>query len=236
LSKISPSKIPETQIEYEEFGTIMRECSYFNIKFDKVYPAITSTISPISQSVSGYFVAGYTATPYRAEFLVFNTTDFSLDIGAGKEVSPSLSITGVGFSQDNAVDLTVDDFYGNKSNFGTNQDYTKNYKDKYTDIKNNRLAYGSKAFVINSPYIQNEDTARELMDYTIKKISKPRKAVGVEVFGMPIIQLGDLVNFSYDTQQIIPNSITGNNFVVYAIEHQTGQQGPSSMLYLSEVV
>jgi hypothetical protein len=53
---------------------------------------------------------------------------------------------------------------------------------------------------------------------------------------MPIIQLGDLVNFSYDTQQILPNSITGNNFVVYAIEHQTGSNGPSTMLYLSEVV
>ena len=236
LSKISPSKVPETQIDYEEFGTIMRECSYFNVKFEKYYPAITSQIAPLPQSITGYFVAGYNATPYRAEFLIFNTTDFALNIGSNKSGSGQLSITGLGFTENTPKDLTVDDFYGNKSSFGTNQDYTKNYKDKYTDIKNNRLAYGSKAFTIDSPYIQDEDTAKELMDYTIKKISKPRKAVGVEVFGMPIIQLGDLVNFSYDTQQILPNSITGSNFVVYAIEHQTSQQGPSTMLYLSEVV
>lgn len=246
LSKISPSKILENQIYYEEFGTIMRECSYFNVKFDKAYPALRSIISPVHQSLSGYVVTGYTATPYRAEFLIFNTTDFALDLGGGQDNATQLSIQGIGFAQETAKDLTVDEFYGNKSVFGTNQDYAKNYKDKYTDIKNNRLAYGSKAFTIDSIYIQSEDTAKELMDYTIKKISKPRRAVGVRVFCMPIIQLGDLVNFQYDPEKVLPdgttitvplpNSVTDNNFVVYAIEHQTGEQGSSTMLYLSEVV
>jgi hypothetical protein len=236
LSKISPSKILENQIFYEEFGTIMRECAYFNVKFDKAYPALRSIISPVPQSLSGYMVTGYTATPYRAEFLIFNTTDFALDLGGGKDNGTQLSIQGISFVQETAKDLTVDEFYSNKSVFGTNQEYTKNYKDRYTDIKNNRLAYGPKAFTIDSLYIQSEDTAKELMDYIIKKISKPRRAVGVKVFGMPIIQLGDLVDFSYDPTTVLPNSVTDNNFVVYAIEHQTSEQGPSTMLYLSEVV
>ena len=236
LSKISPSKILENQIYYEEFGTIMRECAYFNVKFDKTYPALRSIIAPVHQSISGYMVTGYTATPYRAEFLIFNTTDFSIDLGGGKDKGTSLLIQGVGFAQETAKDLTVDEFYGNKSVFGTNKQYTKNYKDRYTDIKNNRLAYGSKAFTIDSIYIQSEDTAKELMGYIIKKISKPRRAVGVQVFGMPIIQLGDLVNFYYDPATVLPNSVTDNNFVVYAIEHDTSEQGSSTMLYLSEVV
>ncbi len=33
----------------------------------------------------------------------------------------------------------------------------------------------------------------------------------------------------------LPNAVTGNNFVVYAIEHQTGETGPSTIIYLSEV-
>jgi hypothetical protein len=55
------------------------------------------------------------------------------------------------------------------------------------------------------------------MEYIITRVSKPRKAVAVQVFGMPIIQLGDLVKFSYDVNEILPNAATASNFVVYAI-------------------
>jgi hypothetical protein len=237
LSKLSPSDVPSSNIFYEEFGTIMRECSYLNVKFDKAYPALNSVISPLSASLGGYMVTGYSSTPYRAEFLIFNTTDFALSLGDGKSYATTLNITGVGFTTETAKELTVDSFYNNRSTFSTNSDYTANdYKNKYANIKNNRLTYGPKSFTIDSPYIQNEDTATKLMDYIIKKISKPRKAVAVEIFGMPIIQLGDLVNFSYDTQKTLPNAVTGNNYVVYAIEHQTKQNGPSTILYLSEVL
>jgi hypothetical protein len=74
------------------------------------------------------------------------------------------------------------------------------------------------------------------MEYIITRVSKPRKAVAVQVFGMPIIQLGDLVKFSYDVNEILPNAVTGSNFVVYAIEQDIAESGPSTVLYLSEVV
>jgi len=237
LSGLSPTEIPENSIYYEEFGTIMREVAYFDVKFDKAYPALRSLIAPQPASVSKYLVTGYNSTPYRAEFLVFNVSDFSISLGDGQDYSTILNIVGVGFTEEVARELTVDSFYSIKSNFSTNTDYSfQTYKNKYNDIKNNRLTYGNKAFAIDSPYIQSEDTAIELMDYIINKISKPRKAVAVQIFGMPIIQLGDIVNFSYDTQKVLPNAITGNNFVVYAIEHETKNDGPSTILYLSEVV
>ena len=236
LSSLSPSEIPETNIYYEEFGTVMRECAYFNVKFDKAYPALRSLITPQPASLAKYLVTGYSSTPYRAEFLVFNLSDFTTSLGDGVDYTTILNIVGVAFTEEVARELTVDGFYSTRSNFSTNSDYSSQvYKNKYIDIKNNRLTYGNKSFTIDSPYIQNEATAVELMDYTINKISKPRKAVAVQIFGMPTIQLGDLVDFSYDTQKTLPNAITGNNYVVYAIEHETKQDGPSTILYLSEV-
>ena len=237
LSSISPTDIPENSIYYEEFGTIMREVAYFNVKFDKAYPALRSFIAPQPASLAKYLVTGYNSTPYRAEFLVFNVSDFATSLGDGTDYTTILNIVGVGFTEEVAKELTVDSFYSLKSNFATNNDYSfQTYKNRYNDIKNNRLTYGTKSFTIDSPYIQDEDTAIELMDYLISKMSKPRKAVAVQIFGMPIIQLGDIVKFSYDTQKTLPNAITGNNFVVYAIEHETKGDGPSTVIYLSEVV
>ena len=236
LSSLSPSEVPENSIYYEEFGTVMRECAYLDVKFDKVYPALRSKIPPQVASVSEYLVTGYSSTPYRAEFLVFNTSDFAVGLGDGQDYSTILNIVGIGYTEEVARELTVDGFYNNRSDFSTNSDYSsQTYKNKYTDIKNNRLSYGNKAFTIESPYIQSEETATELMEYIINKVSVPRKAVGVQVFGMPIIQLGDLVKFSYDTNLILPNTVTENNFVVYGIEQDVSETGPSTTLYLSEV-
>jgi hypothetical protein len=237
LSKLSSSSIPETEIFYEEFGSIMRECAYFNVKFDKAYPALTSLMSPVSASLGGYVIAGYNSTPYRAEFLIFNTTDFVLDLGANKDYLDNVSITGVTFTQEAAKDLTVDEFLTDKSNYTNQVNYNPvEYKNRYTDIKNNRLLYGTKSFVIDSPYIQNADLAQSLMNFIINRVSKPRKAVGVRMFGMPIIQLGDIVSFSYDTAKTLPNTVSGNNFVVYASEYERQTDGPSTVLYLSEVL
>jgi hypothetical protein len=241
LSKLSTSSIPESQISYEEFGSIMRECAYFNVKFDKAYPALTSLIAPIPASLGGYVIVGYNSTPYRAEFLLFNVTDFVLDLGANKNYLDNVSITGIAFTQEAARDLTVDEFLTEKSNYTSSYvgpaKYTSvEYKNNYTDIKNNRLLYGSKSFVIDSPYIQTADLAQNLMNFIINRISKPRKVVAVKVFGMPIIQLGDIVSFVYDTTKTLPNTVSGNNFVVYASEYQREQTGPSTILYLSEVL
>lgn len=237
LSKLSISSIPENEIFYEEFGAIMRECAYFNVKFDKAYPALTSLISPIPASLGGYVIAGYNSTPYRAEFLIFNATDSVLDLGANKDYTDNLNITGITFTQESARDLTVDEFLTDKSNYTKQINYNPEvYKNKYTNIKNNRLLYGTKSFVIDSPYIQTIDLAQNLMNFIINRVSQPRKAVGVKVFGMPIVQLGDIVSLSYDTTKTLPNTVSGNNFVVYASEYRREPSGSSTMLFLSEVL
>jgi hypothetical protein len=239
INNLSSNTKTQSTIFYEEFGTIMREMSYFNIKFDKAYPALYSTIAPTFSKNKGYIVSGYTPNAYGAEFLVFNATDTALALDATS--GNYLRILGVSFTQESAHDLTVDEYYSKRSDL-SNQDginlsiNPSTYKQEYIDIKNSRLTYGTKSFTIDSPYIQNYDTAYKLMDWTINKLKKPRKSVGVNVFGLPILQLGDIVQVSYRSSSVDQVSLETSKFVVYSIEHSKDGTGLSALVYLSEVV
>jgi hypothetical protein len=75
------------------------------------------------------------------------------------------------------------------------------------------------------------------MDWIANKIMRPRKSIGVNVFSMPTLQLGDIVNIDMKdedgTEQVAPES---SRFVVYQIEYNKSNQGPEMSVYLSEVV
>jgi hypothetical protein len=242
LSGISPNDSSQYNIYFEEFGTIMRECAYFNIRYDKAYPALYARIADVPNKMKGYTVSGFIPDAYGAEFLVFNNTDtaINLDDTSGNY----LRIQGVSFTSAAQKELTVDDYFERISNFSdpeTNDDGTivsplRSKKD-YLDIKNSRTTYGRKEFNITSPYIQNQDEANNLMEWIISKIMKPRLSVGAKVFGMPIIQLGDIVSIDYETQDGV-KQISNNNsrFVVYNIEYSRDSSGPSTNIYMSEVL
>lgn len=224
---------------YEEFGTIMREMSYFNIRFDKAYPALFSMIAPTFSS-KGYIVSDYKSNAYGAEFLIFNATDTLLKLDATS--GNYLRILGVSFTQESTHDLTVDEYYSKQSDLSNYDGVIEGtspstYKQQYIDIKNNRITYGTKSFTIDSPYIQNYDTAYNIMDWVINKLKKPRKSIGVDIFGLPILQLGDIVQISHkSTDSGITEINPSSKFVVYSIDHTKDGTGLSSLIYLSEVV
>lgn len=241
LSGISPSETPNHQIYYEEFGTILREASYFNIKYDKAFPALSAKISPTFNRLKGYAVSGFTSTPYGAEFLVFNCTDFALSLDS--ESGNYLRIQGVTFTQQSTNELTVDNYFNkvsdlSASDLGVFEDaYSPlKYKERFNDIKSSRFTYGNKEFVLDAPYIQSQDDATQLMGWIVNKVMKPRKSVGLSIFAMPTIQLGDIVKIDYVT----PNNnrdiaSADSRFVVYNIEYNRGSEGPEMTIYLSEV-
>jgi hypothetical protein len=106
----------------------------------------------------------------------------------------------------------------------------------YDKIKTSRLSYGKKEFSLDTPYVQSNDDANELMGWMINKILRPRKNVGVKIFANPIIQLGDIVNILYKDSEgtdIIASEDT--RFVVYHIEYSKDYNGPEMTIYLSEV-
>jgi len=241
LSGISNIEPPKYNIFFEEFGTMMREASYFNIRYDKAYPALYAKVAETFNRVKGFTISGFIASAYGAEFLVFNHTDtvLNLDSSSGNY----LRIQGVTFTQQSQNQLTVDEYFQNRTNFADPKyvdesviDSLIDEKKYYTDIKLNRMTQGRKEFTLDSPYIQSRDSAERMMKWLVSKIMKPRKSVGVSVFGMPHLQLGDVVEFDYKSKtgfdEISRNS---SRFVVYNIEYQRSSQDIVTNVFLSEV-
>jgi hypothetical protein len=226
---------------FEEFGTIMRECSYFNIKYDRAYPALYAKLSPTFNRIKGYTVSGFYADSYGAEFLIFNSTDKALTLD---ETSGNyLRIQGITFTQDTTHALTVDEYYSKRGNLadpelkGTTLVYSPLVEqEKYDNIKLSRLTYGKNEFTIDTPYIQTEDDANSLMGWITEKLMVPKKSIGLNVFAIPTIQLGDIVTVNYkDNNNIDMVASETSRFVIYNIEYSRGSDGPSMTLYLSEV-
>lgn len=239
LSGVSPSDAPEYNIYYEEFGTIMREAAYFNIKYDKAYPALYAKISPTISKLRGYTVSGFFAGAYGAEFLVFNATDspIVLDEKSGNY----LRIQGVTFTQNSTSELTVDQYFNNKASTSkaiglpNTVSSLSRVRQDYQDITNSRMTYGKKEFELTADYIQDYDSANSLMGWLIDKMMKPRLSVGVKIFANPLIQLGDIVKIDHSQNGIDLTGSQDKRFVVYNIEYDRSVNGPSMTLYLSEV-
>lgn len=241
LAGISPSQPPKFNIYFEEFGTIMREAAYLKVRYDKAYPALYAQLSPTFNRIKGYTVSGFRAGSYGAEFLIFNSTDtaLSLDETSGNY----LRIQGITFTQQSQNQFTVDNYFAKNSNL-SDPEIGKDgliisplrAQEDYDKIKTSRVTYGKKEFSLDPAYIQTEDDAKDLMSWIIQKIMRPRKNVGVIVFNMPIIQLGDIVNISYKNE-LNQNVISPNEsrFVVYNIDYNRDVGGPNMTLYLSEV-
>jgi hypothetical protein len=241
LSGVSPSDIPKYNMYFEEFGTIMREAAYLNVKYDKAYPALYAQISPTFNKIKGYAISGFYAGAYGAEFLIFNCTDTALNLD---ETSGNyLRIQGVTFTQESTEEYTFDDYFNNKSNFNQlnfdGNPETRSplvLKKQYQDIKFSRMNYGKKEFNIDPLYIQTEDDAKDMMSWIIDKTTVPRKSVGLSVFAMPIIQLGDIVTIDYnDNQSLDVLGSANKKFVVYNIDYSKTFGGPTMNIYISEV-
>ncbi len=243
LKDISASSPTSKSIYYDEFGTIMREAAYFNVRYDKSYPALLAKIAPTYSNNRGYIVSGFNPGPYSAEFMVFNCTDSVLYFDGTD--GNYLRLLGVTFTQQSTHELTVDEYFSLRSSLSdpqtpTGSSLVKNplkEAQEYNRIRNSRSAYGKKEFVLESRYIQSLDMANGLMEWITGKIMKPRQSVGVGVFSLPILQLGDIVNIDMknelDIDMVAP---TTSRFVVYQIEYNKSSEGPSMSVYLSEVV
>jgi hypothetical protein len=241
LSGIGTLEPPKYNIYFEEFGTIMREAAYFNVRYDKAFPALFAKIAETFNRVKGYTVSGFFASAYGAEFLVFNHTDsvLNLDSTSGNY----LRIQGVTFTQQSSNEFKVDEYFQNRTNFADPVYVDEgavispiDEKKYYTDIKLSRMTEGTKEFTIDAPYIQSRDAAERMMDWLVKKIMKPRKSVGVSVFGMPHLQLGDILEIDFKTEEGVDDiAPPGKRFVIYNIEYARSAQDVQMSVFLSEV-
>jgi hypothetical protein len=244
LSGISSAESPKYNIYFEEFGTILREAAYFNVKYDRAYPALYAKLAKTLNRVKGYSSSGFYAGSYGADFLIFNCTDFNLNLD---DTSGNyLRIHGIAFTQDTTYTLTVDDYYKKKSilsdsQIGSSSTVVNPFRvlEEYNRIKNSRIKHGVNEFTpIDSPYIQSQDVAENIFGWVVDKVSVPKKAVGLNTFATTNMQLGDIVNIDYKDEQgegidiISPDT---KRFVIYNMEYQKDSSGLSTTLYLVEV-
>ena len=241
LSGISSKESPKYEMYFEEFGSIMRECAYFDIKYDRAYPALYAQISPTFNRLKGYTTSGFYADSYGAEFLIFNSTDkvLNLDETSGNY----LRIQGITFTQDTTHELTVDQFFKKKGNLSDPQIDSSSLvtstlveKEKFDKIKLSRMIYGNNEFTLETPYIQTQDDAENLMGWLMDKLMVPKKNIGITIFATPTIQLGDIVNIEYkdkDGMDLVTSLQT--QYIVYNIEYSRKLSGPEMTVYLAEV-
>jgi hypothetical protein len=241
LSGISPSEPPAYSMYFEEFGSIMREAAYFNVRYDKAYPALYAKLSPTFNRIKGYTVSGFRAGSYGAEFLIFNATDTALSLD--ETTGNYLRIQGVTFTQESQHQLTMDEFFNKNSDFSNPNISGSNlikspikYDNDFKDIKVSRMTYGKKDFSLETPYIQTQDDANSLMEWIVNKVVKPRRSIGLKIFAIPTLQLGDIVTVDY-TDSLGVNQVSDpkDRFVVYNISYAKSSEGPDMTVYLSEV-
>jgi hypothetical protein len=241
LSGISTQEPPKYLLYFDEFGSIMRECAYFDIRYDRAYPALYAKIAPTFNRIKGYTISGFRANSYGAEFLIFNVTDsfLNLDSTSGNY----LRILGVTFTQDTTHELTVDEYFKKKSNLSDPEFEGDSIttsalveKSRYDEIKLSRLIYGKNEFSLESNYIQTQDDAEELLGWIINKTKDPKKLIGINLFSIPILQIGDIVTVDYKDNNNL-NLVTSDDtrFVVYNIDYARSNNGPSMTVYLVEV-
>ncbi len=245
LESINTQTSPDYSMYFDEFGTIMREAAYFDIKYDKAYPALAAQIAPVINDTKTYVTSGLMAGAYGAEFLVFNTTDTGINLDA--KTGAFLRMQGVTITQNTTKNLTVDDYYGQFGRLDRPQmignirsgDPLK-YKEQYDSVLQSRAKYGTKEFdTITSEYIQDDSVAETMLGWIINKTKKPRQLLGVNVFGLSHMQLGDIFTVDYTvepTGQAEMNAISDSTkqFVVYQIDMAKGAEGISMTAYLVE--
>jgi hypothetical protein len=226
---------------FEEFGTIMREVAYFNVKYDRAYPALYAKLAPVINDVKAYNVSGFYAGAYGAEFLIFNNMDKTINLD--DTTGNYLRIYGIAFTQDTTRSLTIDEYLEKVGNLadpkiedGTVLYNPLVYKEIYDQVKQSRLRYGNVDFAIQSTFIQTSAAAEEMLDWIIKKTYQPKKAVGIEVFGTSNVQLGDIATINYrnsDGKYVLGDP--EKRYIVYNIEYSKSSDSKSMTVYLVEV-
>lgn len=220
---------------YDEFGTIFREAAYMKVKYDQAFPSLITQIAPTPAGFKGYTVSGFQPNPYGADFMVFNCTDNLLALS--EDTGNYLRLLGITFTQNTTHTVTIDELLERKSNVANliEVGVVNESTSLYNRLRIDRLRHGDRKLSLQSDYIQSSAAAEKLLTWIMEKVSKPRKNIGLTIFPVPALQLGDLVSFKFavDEKELIAPVST--QFVVYNIVYEKSATGNSMTVYVTEI-
>jgi hypothetical protein len=168
---------PYDQRYFDEFGMQVHEYRPYEVTFDK-FPVLYSSlyVSNDSQVVQDEYVHN----PFGAHFIIANASrtnsvvngEDTLTYGADNPVDQKMMITGRTIQQAESTDYVVQNDLAIR-------------------------ARGEIATEFSSPWIQSEAAAKALGDWIVDNWSEPADEIEVEVFGNPLIQIGDIISMNY---------------------------------------
>jgi hypothetical protein len=241
-------------IYYEEFGTTAREVKNVEAVFD-VYPVLTSAIARRPIFDRTFTISGYYADAYKAHFMIWSHADRLIDLGQDET---TVSIIGLPFENNPEKKITIDEFLtGNYEGAATNVPYNTGTQFRKRLLAS-RAAGQTEKISFSSMFIQNRDYALKMMRWLSGFMGVERSELDVKAFGVPHIQLGDIVTVDYsipyyteDTvpantaeitpltpafvQKSIPFVDNNKRFMVQSISVDRDLDGPEYLLHLVEM-
>ncbi|XAO35236.1 minor tail protein [Streptomyces phage Francob] len=162
---------------FDEFGQQVHEYRPYDITFDKK-PVLYSSlyVSNDSQVVTDEYIHN----PFGAKFIIANASrinsvvngEDTLTFGADNPVDQKIMITGRTIQQAEAKEYEVKNEVAIRSR-------------------------GEIALEFSSQWIQSEAAAKALGDWIVENWSEPCDEVSINVFGNPLIQIGDVISVNY---------------------------------------
>jgi len=187
---------PQNQYRYyEEFGSIGRECKKIEAKFN-MFPAFLPRIPPIRTIDRAYTVTHFEADPYKASFMIWSQADDNIIFGDESQLQ--LVIAGLTFSDNQELSLKLDDYLLGRVPGAAPEDKLNSGLTKRNELLSKRLLGQTSSIDFESVYIQSTDYAKKMMTWLNGFIGEERMRLEVQAFGVPHLQIGDIVSVDYD--------------------------------------
>lgn len=187
---------------YDEFGPMVHEMREFKVDFDEddvpvahSYPFISNTQVVCTDYVSNAFGARFTlVNASRRDAIVKGEDSITLE-SEDEKIDQKFFVYGRKLFQDNENSIT----------------------------KKNEQSIRTKGVVslgFDNDYIQTEQAATDLANWVVDLWAHGADEVSAEVFGNPLLQLGDLVTLNYPVKGMTPST---HRYYIVSINNQFNQ-------------
>lgn len=180
---------------FDEFGSQVHEFRPYEVTFDKM-PVMYSSL--YVSNFDQIAIDEYIHDPFGAKFIIANTSRWNsvvngedtISYGSDNPVDQKMMITGRTIQQAEAVDYEVKDDQAIR-------------------------ARGEIPLEFTSQWIQSEAAAKALGDWIVQNWADPADEIEMEVFGNPLLQVGDVIAINYPPKDMTEST---HKYFVIAVD------------------
>jgi len=186
-------KTEKYKIFYEEFGSVVRECKFFNTPYT-AFPVTKATYIKNNNEKERYAVSNFSSGSFAGQLFVINLSKGLIDIGSGgKDVGiVPLQISGTVLSDLGERTIYLDDIVRSSGRY-----------DLIKKMRSSARKNGKPTSVdITGAFIGSQSHAKDLANFYVDKLSTESIVVSAETFGNPCYQLGDIVVAKFIEQSV----------------------------------